>query len=508
MSRAGLADAATLVQEALELYADDRVAVAALERHARRLREPLRLAVAGMVKAGKSTVLNALIGEQIAPTDAGECTKIVTWYRYSVSARITAHLKSGGETRLPVKRTDGALVIELGALTADQVGWIEVAWPSESLRSLVIIDTPGIASLSQDVSARSHAFLAPDDAPSDADAILYLLRHIHASDIGFLEAFRDNAAGSSQTVNAVALLSRADEIGSGRIDSLLSAARVADRYRRDGELRALALGCIPVAGLLAEGARALRESEFAAFRELAGLDRATRDRMLVSVDRFTRPSTATTLSVEERKRLLARFGIFGVRLGSALVRAGASSSTDLAQRLVQQSGLLEVQQFIVEQFRARASVLKTRAVLAGLEDLLRDKPRDGSDDVRAGLERLVATNHELRELVLLSEFRTTIPRLASADAAEAERIIGGSGTAVAARLGLTDSARTDEVREALASSLAKWRTLSESPLSDRATVEICRVVIRSLEGIASQVGAAAPGADRSTADVVAAGSPA
>ena len=109
--------------------------------------------------------------------------------------------------------------------------------------------------------------------------------------------------------------------------------------------------------------------------------------------------------------------------------------------------------------------------------------------------------------MLLSEFRTTIPRLEPADAVEAERIIGGSGTAVAARLGLTDSARTDEVRETLASSLAKWRTLSESPLSDRATIEICRVVIRSLEGIASQVGAA-PGADRSTADVVAAGSPA
>ena len=36
-----------------------------------RLHEPLRVAIAGRVKAGKSTLLNALIGDDLAPTDAG-----------------------------------------------------------------------------------------------------------------------------------------------------------------------------------------------------------------------------------------------------------------------------------------------------------------------------------------------------------------------------------------------------------------------------------------------------
>ena len=36
-----------------------------------RLSGPLRLAIAGRVKAGKSTLLNALVGEELAPTDAG-----------------------------------------------------------------------------------------------------------------------------------------------------------------------------------------------------------------------------------------------------------------------------------------------------------------------------------------------------------------------------------------------------------------------------------------------------
>ena len=43
-----------------------------------RLDEPLRVAIAGRVKSGKSTLLNALVGDRLAPTDAGECTRIVT----------------------------------------------------------------------------------------------------------------------------------------------------------------------------------------------------------------------------------------------------------------------------------------------------------------------------------------------------------------------------------------------------------------------------------------------
>ena len=55
-----------------------------------RLDGPLRVAIAGKVKAGKSTLLNALVGENVAPTDASECTRVVTWYRNSHVYRVTA----------------------------------------------------------------------------------------------------------------------------------------------------------------------------------------------------------------------------------------------------------------------------------------------------------------------------------------------------------------------------------------------------------------------------------
>lgn len=506
MRRHELSDTVDVVEQALALYADDAGAVDLLEQHATRLREPLRLAVAGMVKAGKSTLLNALIGEQIAPTDAGECTRTITWYRYGLTPQITVRLQDGSEELMPVRRSEGRLVMDLGERTAEEVAWIDVRWPSESLRSTVLIDTPGIASLSAETSARSQRFLVPEDSTSVADAIMYLLRHVHASDLNFLEAFRDTAAGASQTVNAVALLSRADEIGSGRIDSLISAARISERYRTDGELHALALDVIPVAGLLAEGARTLREKEFLALRELAGMDKAARERLLVSVDRFTRPSTDTTLPTATRRHLLSRFGIFGVRLGAALIRAGARDSSELSERMLQQSGLRDVQQFVVDQFRARATALKMRGVLQSVEALVRERPRAGDAAVLAQIERLLVGTHELRELRLLAEMRTSGVRLSPTDAEEAERIVGGNGVHPLARLGLGEDATDDEARDRTEQLLAKWRTVAESPLTPRAAVEQTRGVIRSLEGVASEL--AARGRLGTADDVVASPAPA
>ena len=54
----------------------------------RRLDSPLQLAVAGRIKSGKSTLVNALIGRRVAPTDIGECTRLVTRFQYGTVDRI------------------------------------------------------------------------------------------------------------------------------------------------------------------------------------------------------------------------------------------------------------------------------------------------------------------------------------------------------------------------------------------------------------------------------------
>src|SRR4051794_3488505 len=98
----------------------------------RRLAGPLRLAFAGRVKAGKSTLLNALVGEELAPTDASECTRVVTWYVGGHAARVTVVRRDGRREQRPFSRERGALEVDLPG-PVDDVDHLEVSWPSSRL---------------------------------------------------------------------------------------------------------------------------------------------------------------------------------------------------------------------------------------------------------------------------------------------------------------------------------------------------------------------------------------
>ncbi|GAA4058902.1 dynamin family protein [Agromyces indicus] len=488
MSARLLDQADDLLELAAEHCAGDTVALARIREQRARLHEPLRVAIAGMVKAGKSTLLNAVIGEEIAPTDAGECTKVIVWYRHGAAPSITVHLRDGGTRSLPVRRVDGRLVIDLEPSTPDEVERVIVEWPSGRLEDVTLIDTPGIASLSSDISARSAAFLTPDATPSEADAVIYLTRHMHSADVGFLSAFHDPAVARSGTVNAIAVLSRADEIGAGRIDALLSARSIAERYRTDGSLRSLALDVVPIAGLLAQSARTLREQEFDALRRLARLGRTDRERILLSVDRFVREDAPIDVAVDDRRNLLQRFGMFGIRMAAVSIRSGHHDATALADELYRRSGMDDLIHLVGGQFRSRSDALKVRSALAALRALLEERPPAAASLIERSVERLESNAHELRELALLSAARTAGLGLGPAETAEAERLIGAGGTSVEDRLGLAPDAPREEVHRAATMSLQRWRALAGSPLLDRSAAEACDVVTRSCEALVVAAG--------------------
>ena len=479
----GIAGAAELLLQAREVFHDDAAALAVVDELDRRLEGPLRIAVAGMVKAGKSTLLNAIIGEEIAPTDAGECTRVVTWYQHGHSPGITLYPFKGGPQNLPVKREDGRLVLSLGDIPAQDVERLVVDWPSARLRGLTLIDTPGISSLSADVSGRSTAFLLPEDEPTAADAVIYLMRHLHASDVRFLESFKDTAAGGSATVNALAVLSRADEIGAGRIDSLISAAVIADRYSRDQNLKPLALGVVPVAGLLAQSSRTMRQADCEAMMLLAQMDRNQRERLMLSADRFVRSPGPQGLEPSIKASLVQRFGLFGIRLGVALIRGGTTDPTELAHELARRSGLGTLLDSIGYLFQSRAEALKARVVVVGLESLVRGAPRDRAERLEEALERLQAGAHEFRELKLLTALRTGGVGLGEEQEAEAERLVGGRGSTAWLRLGLDPEADPRQVNDAARTCLNRWRLIAENPMTEPSALEACRVVMRSCEGL-------------------------
>src|SRR5215216_7069754 len=147
------ADAVLAITRQLEA---DQPAIASQARTIReRLEGPLQVAIAGRVKAGKSTLLNALVGERLAPTDAGECTRIVSWYRKGPSYQVSARLRDGRDQALAFQRREGALDVELGGLSEREVRWLDVRWPASTLDMMTLIDTPGLASLNDENSRRT-----------------------------------------------------------------------------------------------------------------------------------------------------------------------------------------------------------------------------------------------------------------------------------------------------------------------------------------------------------------
>src|SRR5256885_16239671 len=79
-----------------------------LERIGWRLNQPIRIALAGILKAGKSTLVNALVGEDIAPTDATEATRFVTWFRNGATPKGIANHRSGHASTEPLSRGPAA----------------------------------------------------------------------------------------------------------------------------------------------------------------------------------------------------------------------------------------------------------------------------------------------------------------------------------------------------------------------------------------------------------------
>jgi len=454
-----------------------------------RLAGPLRMAIAGKVKAGKSTLLNALLGEELAPTDAGECTKIVTWYERGLQAQLTAYPLVGAPQRIAWSRDEGALEVDLGALTAAQVDHLRVQWPTSRLDQLTIMDTPGIASISADVSERTHRVLAADDGRVPiADAVVYLMRHTHASDIRFLESFHDDELAHGTVMNSVGVLSRADEIGSCRLDAMEVAQRIARRYRYEPRLRRLCPVVVAVDGLLAHAAVTLRQDEYAMLARLAAAPAERTDDLLLTADRFaTRPTNDVTEI--EREHLLDRLGLFGVRLSIELIRTGvATSSPQLAAVLADRSGLNQFTEVLTRQFTARSRVLKARSALAVLTDVLRRAECSDSPTLLAELEELVAGTHEFEELRMLGLLRSGSLTLKPDDAVALDRILGGSGHDPSSRLELAPDADPATIRTAALAELGRWRRMAEHPLSPRATQNAARTAGRTLEGLISRAG--------------------
>ena len=484
-----------LLDRALEVYGGEPEAAAALRAQRRRLDEPLRVALVGRIKAGKSTLVNALVGERLAATDAGECTRVVTWYRNGSMPRVTLERVDGAAQGLPVRRVAGELRLHLGGTPPEEVARVVVDWPAAALSSTTLIDTPGLASIRADGSARTAAFVGAEEGPG-ADAVVFLTRQMQPGDLAFLGQLQAAAGVDGLHTTTLTVLSRADEVGSGRLDALLVAEETARRTAADPQVRALSQTVVAVAGLMGLGGRTMRHRDFVALQGLASTDDAELERLLLTADRFCRTDAPVPVAAEIRTSLLERLGLFGVRLSIALIRTGVADADTLADELVRRSGLAELQRLLAVRFTMRSGVLKSAAALRLVERLLRTRAAPGAHRLWGEIERIRLQAVELGELDLLARLRTAEVSLPDERQDEAERLLGGEGPDAADRLGLPADTPLAECRAAAGTALRRWRELGRDPRAPRSTVSACETVARTCEDLLAGLdeAASAPGA--------------
>ena len=482
-----------------------------LRRIGARLNAPLRIALAGTLKSGKSTLVNALVGECIAPTDATEATRIVTWFRHGRAPRATANLVGGRRAEVPISRSAagiggrsaagiGGLNFEFGGLRPDDILDIDVEWPAPQLTAATIVDTPGTSSLTHGVSERTLRLLVPPDGVPRVDAVVFLLRTLNAPDIALLKQIGELVGGSAGALGVIGVASRADEIGAGRIDAMLSAKDVAQRFTAELERTGVCQAVVPVSGLLALTAQTLRQSEFDALSALADVDAAELNKAMLSADRFVRDDPGLPVDAATRAALLERLGMFGLRISLALLRSGVTDSGTLARDLLERSGLPALRDEIDQHFAQRSDLLKSHTALIALRRLVQLHPTHATPRVLADIEPLLADTHAFEELRLLSQLRSQPTTFNDDEMASLRRILGGSGTDAARRLGLTaqssheglcaasaaDGPRAasaaDGPRAAFAAA-QRWRRRADHPLNDPFTARACRAAVRSAEGL-------------------------
>ncbi|EJQ39263.1 small GTP-binding protein domain protein [Bacillus cereus BAG5X1-1] len=104
--------------------------------------------IAGEFNAGKSTFINALLGEEILTSEITPATAVVTVLKYGEVRGITAYFKNGDCKTYSIEKlaTISSEGEQNGAFIRKSLNFLEITLPSEILKQVTLVDTPGLNS--------------------------------------------------------------------------------------------------------------------------------------------------------------------------------------------------------------------------------------------------------------------------------------------------------------------------------------------------------------------------
>ena len=114
-----------------------------------------RIVVLGELKRGKSTLINALLGEKLLPSDVNPCTALLTVLRYGMEKKVTVYFKDNNppeelnfetfKEKYTINPDEGKQLEESNQLAFPNVHHAVVECPLKLLKKgIEIVDTPGL----------------------------------------------------------------------------------------------------------------------------------------------------------------------------------------------------------------------------------------------------------------------------------------------------------------------------------------------------------------------------
>ncbi|MGA8116202.1 MAG: dynamin family protein [Actinocatenispora sp.] len=469
---------------------------AAVEDVQRRLGEPLRVAIAGRLKSGKSTLVNSLIGRRVAQTEVGECTRLVTQFRYGTSDRVDVVRRDSSRASLPLDES-GMIPQKLGVPRGD-IAYVDVTLTSDRLRDLTVVDTPGLSSTNTTISDEARRFLfneAPIDdgidddsagALSGAEAIVYVFtQSVREDDLQALESFRSMSSRlSSNPINSLGLFNKVDKLA-GTGDPWPVAGPLAQAQGK--VLRRVVSDVVPVIGLLAETTEAgrLTAADCEALRGIATMADTDREVLLASVDLFA--SRSCEVSREQRERLLRLLDLYGIAFAVAqFVTEPQLATGELVRRLFLASGFPRARSTLEHAFRWRTDAIKAGWALSSLEKIAghAERPPD-RELLRDAVERVLQQPeyHRLRMLDVAQQVTTGAVDLPDEMENELTRLALSNDPAWI--LGMS-GVPTEQMAQAALEAATRWRAFAVAGASP-AQARIAHVVHRGFYLLSQQV---------------------
>jgi len=525
---AGLTDSVNIQQNARELFESVLALTQGhpslqelhceLQSHYQRLHQPMQVAIVGKIKAGKSTMMNALLGEQMVATGAEELTFNVNWLRYASEPFLLVHYKDD-------RPAEEKSLEELESLTRrrgfdleqlKQVKYVEVGYPNDMLKNFNLIDTPGLGSAYLDDSRNTLDFLGLDAhklterteaEASGADAILYLFsQSIGQSDKSILEEFQGATIGEASPINTIGVLTRIDAYWPTEDNPLAGGQNVINRLRSEhNEVKGVFYNIFPVSGLLAFGAKTLTREEHGTLLQLARLPQTRFQRLIRNVNRFAqREYDDIDVSSQRRQSLLMRLGQFGIGEAYSAISDGIGEKDALSQALVNRSGLPQLTDCVMSHFGNRAFLIKlstglhkTAASCFVAERRLSGLERGIVSQIRAKFEAFEAQQHEFTELRILRSYYDGGLEISPDEAQHLLQITGEYGASIGERLGADQQADPATLLAACRERKRYWYQRANDVMgAGRATISAANALARSYERIEYNLSRGPGSADR------------